>query len=367
MSLLSPESLESTLDTADLIAQIRITDFRSFPDSRFFARYSAEADVLSVSKGSDSQKHITITGIGGEQNGLGVSYSNGARPRKNESYVAHLKLGNDGTYSIVGGDEGLEPTLHTRAFSRNRTDGSNGEGHGAYLHWDPSFLPIPFSISIKTFSEFPSFPDAINASFQTWRTPDDTFVEFIPMGCTTTTGNYNDGINSIVLISENWPFEGTTIAVTRNFYVAEESARAGTILDSDILLNGVNHSFSTTGESGKHDIQNILTHEIGHLLGFGHETSPIDADATMYAVASTGETNKRVLHSSELAALGTAYGGAGKKTGMVGYLCKGYQESVASCAAAHTQGVSVSPLWLGLFVTWMLGLKFLAPKLLKRF
>src|SRR5690606_32333057 len=42
-----------------------------------------------------------------------------------------------------------------------------------------------------------------------------------------------------------------------------------------------------------YDLQNVLTHELGHLLGLGEEND--DVEATMYAFSQPGETGKRDL------------------------------------------------------------------------
>jgi hypothetical protein len=138
-----------------------------------------------------------------------------------------------------------------------------------------------------------------------------------------------------VLLTEDWPFDNAAIAVTRNFYVAGEEANAGMILDSDILLNGKNFSFTTTGESGKHDIQNIVTHEIGHFLGFGHEVNPADPEATMYASANAGETKKRTLANNDISVLRLAYAGVGQKFDNQNIHCDIAKDNVG-CLAVHS-------------------------------
>ncbi|BDG07001.1 matrixin family metalloprotease [Anaeromyxobacter paludicola] len=52
------------------------------------------------------------------------------------------------------------------------------------------------------------------------------------------------------------------------------------------------------------DVQNTVTHELGHVLGLDH---PPLAGATMSATATPGETSKRVLAASDVAGICTAY------------------------------------------------------------
>jgi hypothetical protein len=54
------------------------------------------------------------------------------------------------------------------------------------------------------------------------------------------------------------------------------------------------------------DLQNVVTHELGHYLGIGHTTND-HADATMYASAQFGELTMRDLSTDDVAGLCDAY------------------------------------------------------------
>jgi len=54
-----------------------------------------------------------------------------------------------------------------------------------------------------------------------------------------------------------------------------------------------------------YDLQNIATHEFGHIYGLDHPTG--DRFATMYAYGYTGETLKRTLAPSDSAGIDTVY------------------------------------------------------------
>lgn len=337
-----PVLIAEQLNSAELIADVAIESLTPVSDPHAYLKTIAQARILNkypsiLEKDLSLGDEIEIEFVGGEVNQRGVMFSGIPRPRKGINYKAYLNraASNSNRYVITGFEQGLQPLNPLREFSRNRTDGSNGNGKGPFLYWDTRYFPVSYYISAPSFSGHPDFVTAIETSFKTWRVFDDVLVEFISLGCNQSTKNENDNLNTIVLLTEEWPFDNAAIAVTRNFYVAGEEANAGMILDSDILLNGKNFSFTTTGESGKHDVQNIVTHEIGHFLGFGHEVAPIDPEATMYASANAGETKKRSLGNNDISVLRLAYAGVGQKFDNQNIHCDVAKDNVG-CLAVHS-------------------------------
>ena len=90
------------------------------------------------------------------------------------------------------------------------------------------------------------------------------------------------------------PLANGALAIT----VITFDAHAKEILDADVVLNG-EHGFAFFDHDARdegmqtYDLQNVLTHELGHLLGLGEDMT--DVDATMYAFSQPGETGKRDL------------------------------------------------------------------------
>jgi hypothetical protein len=100
--------------------------------------------------------------------------------------------------------------------------------------------------------------------------------------------------NTVRFAPDGDPLANGALAIT----VITFDAHAKQILDADIVLNG-EHGFDFYEEDARgegmstYDLQNVLTHEFGHLLGLGEEME--DDAATMYAFSQPGEIGKRDL------------------------------------------------------------------------
>ena len=101
----------------------------------------------------------------------------------------------------------------------------------------------------------------------------------------------------------------------------------GRIVDADVLFNG-DWDFSTTGAPGSFDVQDVVTHELGHLLGLDHTGW---AGATMYPYVDPNLTVHRSLSLDEVDGMRDAYPAQtfGRLSGKV------RREGGASVAGAH--------------------------------
>ncbi len=369
--VVEPSAVQAQLGEAELVAEIYVESLAGAPADEGSITFRAQARIDRIlEKRADELPvegdRITLEGLGGESGNLGVYLAGYPRPHAGRRYEAHLKREGQ-RFSITGFEFGLKPIDGVRAFSRNRTDGSNGEGEGSFLFWAKNYLPVPYAISESTFVGHPDYVEAIDKSFRAWADPLGTRLGFLAVGCSRGTRNLNDGINHVILVTTKWPFDPAAIAITRNFYLAGDSPQSGMILDSDILLNGVNHEFSTTPVIGRHDIQNILTHEVGHFIGLGHEVTPFDNDATMFAQASPNEVKKRILKTSDLDGLFAAYEGPTQKPPTLsGPSCRIRDGAASSCIAVHQPATRPpSTEWLILIPAIALAVRFLARRILR--
>jgi len=119
------------------------------------------------------------------------------------------------------------------------------------------------------------------------------------------------------------------------FYDRPGSDRDGEMIEADLELNAAAFPFSDDGAPDKIDLQNTLTHELGHVLGLDHTCytfsqtrAPVDAvghpvprcfplanlapdvtAATMFAFEALGEISKRVPRADEWQGLCAIYRG----------------------------------------------------------
>lgn len=109
-------------------------------------------------------------------------------------------------------------------------------------------------------------------------------------------GTY-DGVNVI-----SWgTYSAGVIAVTMSWVKGKR------VLEVDCLMNTY-YGWSLTGEAGKMDVQNIMTHELGHFCGLADLYKNADYWLTMYGYSDFGETYKQTLGLGDILGLKAFYG-----------------------------------------------------------
>ncbi|MDO8628551.1 MAG: matrixin family metalloprotease [Nanoarchaeota archaeon] len=146
----------------------------------------------------------------------------------------------------------------------------------------------------------------IAANLQKWE--NGAHKEIFSNGATTTQPlsadtTSPDGINEIYFGSITNP---GVIAVTIVWGTFQGPTTQRKIIEWDQIYDQEDYRWSTTGEAGKMDFENIATHEIGHAAGLGHPTSTC-TEETMYAYANYGETKKRDLNNGDITGIYNLY------------------------------------------------------------
>ncbi len=102
-------------------------------------------------------------------------------------------------------------------------------------------------------------------------------------------GFLRQGTNTNVMIfyDTNWPREPGQLALTTVTFKTD----TGEILDADLEINST-QNITLNGEPDGYDLESIMTHEAGHVLGLAHSQDP---KATMRPTYDVGDTSLRNL------------------------------------------------------------------------
>jgi hypothetical protein len=146
-------------------------------------------------------------------------------------------------------------------------------GNGKVLYWsDPTDISVVInktgSDNISGDGHFTALRNAISA----WNSVDGTTAKLIEDTSPSEQASTNWASDSrhLLLFDENnssgyFPGSSGIVAVTPlTFYTY------GRIIDADVLFNGKSYQFTTEGTAWRFDVQDVATHELGHLLGLDH-------------------------------------------------------------------------------------------------
>ena len=171
---------------------------------------------------------------------------------------------------------------------------------GAELRWVE--MPITFAVNAGNALGL-SAGDvtlALNGAHKAWEGVGTATIDFEDQGHTTVATVDYDQVNAIYF-DAGWTLDSELMAITANWSYSD-----GTVVGFDIRINDRDHEWVTNGRGDADDLQNMLTHELGHCLGLDHTT--VDEEATMYAAAISGEQVKRVPKADDQAGVQYLYG-----------------------------------------------------------
>lgn len=139
---------------------------------------------------------------------------------------------------------------------------------GKPLSWPAPNLSWNLHASGSADIEDGSHEVAIAKAFDSWQSVGGSQISF-SRGADTASGP--GGSNHVVMFDESnetgyFPPLSGIVAITPIIY----DTGSGNILDADVIFNGRDYQWSTDGAAGTFDVQDVLTHEVGHFIGLDH-------------------------------------------------------------------------------------------------
>jgi hypothetical protein len=232
--------------------------------------------------------------------------------------------------ALTGALTALAPVAS--AYVRTTTRSSDppcGGDQAKPLYWHA--IRIPYVVDAAGSADIAdgSVFDAVRLSFLTWEDVACSYISFRYDGTLPNApiGFLPEGANRNVVkwIESGWTRSRSAIAVTLTTF----DCNTGQIFDADITLNGENFTFATTGAPLRTDVQNTVTHEAGHFIGFDHNPDP---ESTMHNTAPVGETRKRDLTEDDIRGVCDVYP-VGKEPKMGGCAAAGGGAGLAAALA----------------------------------
>jgi hypothetical protein len=155
--------------------------------------------------------------------------------------------------------------------------------------------------------------DAVEAAFRHWEGIPRSGIAFSRSADSALAVADDDGVNVVywaegsktqVLGSKNFQvtgFIGLTVIVNDT-----SGPTTGLLTNADIILNGNEFSWTTdpAANPASFDVEEIVTHEVGHVLGLDH-TGVLGA--TMYARVTEGQARRRSLAPDDMAGASSIY------------------------------------------------------------
>jgi len=256
-------------------------------EERCFVYTYVKVYVEECLKGTIQDEYVVIKHRGGETGNIGLLVSDEPHFLLGEKVKVYLKLEANGEFTVLDGCKGKISLV---------SPASSGFSYSG-IHWNRNDLPVPYYINENcTLEEL----QAVRASFQTWEDDPESSMDYTYRG-TTTRGNESlDGYNVV-----SWqPIDGPDGTLAQTAYWFDRSTKLMTEFD---IVFDEDETWSTTGEPGKFDVQNVGTHEVGHTLVLEDLYDSADSEQTMYGYSLLGETEKRTLEAGDLAGIRYIY------------------------------------------------------------
>jgi len=301
-------------------------------------------------------RDLVVSQLGGSVDGIGMITMPGPAPLvlgMSVAVAAHHALDTEQQDHVVL--DSVKVLAAPPSFVRT---GPTKSGH--YLYWESGCVFVTPDAAGTTALPGDDEFTIIDKSIATWNTGTESCTYLQVM----TTGRKalevgRDNINLIKFRDTTWgrpavgkdaakTYDAQAAGITTAIYIDDaKSDRDGAIIDADIEINGVNFDIAencrqgeppvpstcqsqhTGGVNGRSELQNTLTHELGHLHGLEHpclasgdparvddqgnpvpscgNASAASQATTMFNFQDAGETKKETLEADDINAICKVY------------------------------------------------------------
>ncbi|MBI4871780.1 MAG: matrixin family metalloprotease, partial [Candidatus Riflebacteria bacterium] len=147
--------------------------------------------------------------------------------------------------------------------------------------------------------------NAVLNSFAHWQEVSNTSLTITNAGTTAITQKSSgDGVNAVLFQdSASQGQVGGALAVTFTSF----NGVNGNFADADIVFNMSQTFAAGAVTTGRFDLESVLTHEVGHLLGLDHTDL---FSSTMFQSTPTAADSQRTLAADDIAVLRATYPGS---------------------------------------------------------
>lgn len=180
------------------------------------------------------------------------------------------------------------------------------------LFWKKGCVPIYLNEEGTPNVNFSVLQSTVSKSCKSWSNVVCTYLTLQYAGLTNEDrvgfNPYSDeNANILVFRQTDWVHNKAIIALTTVTF----DHNTGEIVDADIEFNAQQFQFSTNTQpdATSVDVENTVTHELGHVIGLAHS---YDIDATMFPYSSGADTSKATLGDDDIEAVCAIYAGSPK-------------------------------------------------------
>lgn len=242
---------------------------------------------------------------------------------------------------------------------------------GIPLYWECSNIDYGVCPRERDDLSFDDILDAIENSFQSWEgvecEDEPLGFEFLryddPKECDEhyrlkedPSHDFSPDENLIVFV-EDWDdfgYDPSAFALTSVWH----NKVTGVIVGADMELNETIGRFGICGINPKKcrnvaDIQNVVTHEIGHILGLGHTD---EEDAAMFAESKLGDTEKRTPKKDDIEGICNIY-----LDDPVSY-CSRSMKTRTYCSVGRLGSTNRNTIWV-MFVSCLIAFRLIYRKI----